>query len=64
MLTDKASYRSHAIVYASFFGYFTLMVLISIIQSIRVEPGEIPRDREWDIVTDSQSESSDEESRY
>ncbi len=46
------------------FGYFTIMLMVAIVQTIRVEPGEIPRDKEWDIVTDSQSESSDEESRY
>ena len=34
------------------------MLVISIIQTIKTNPGNIPEDKEWDMLTDSMAESN------
>lgn len=40
------------------FAIFAFMLAASIIQVIRTNPGNIPEDKEWDMLTDSLAESS------
>ena len=35
-----------------------LLLVVSIIQTIRTNPGNIPDDKEWDMPTDSMAESA------
>lgn len=37
-----------------------MMLAISIIQTIRTNPGNIPEEKEWDMLTDSMAEESSE----
>ena len=41
------------------FSFCSLMLFISIVQAIITEPGRIPENKEWDMVTEG--EDSDEE---
>jgi hypothetical protein len=50
-----------AIIYLGVFSTAALLLLTSIIQTIRTNPGSIPEDKEWDMQTDSMAESSSEE---
>jgi hypothetical protein len=64
MIREKSSYHSQAVIWGSIFLYSGAMVTLSIIQTIRTNPGGIPQVKEWDIITsDTQSESSDDENR-
>lgn len=38
------------------------MLAIAIIQTIRTNPGNIPEDKEWDMLTDSMAEESNSSS--
>ena len=56
-------FRQEAIVDASICAFFTLMVTIAIVQTIITNPGGIPVNKEWDIVTsDSQGGGGDQSS--
>lgn len=37
------------------------MLILSIVQSIVTNPGNIPEDKEWDMQTDSMAESSSDD---
>jgi hypothetical protein len=43
------------------FTFFALMLLLSIVQTIRTTPGGIPDDKEWDMQSDSFLETSSDE---
>ena len=43
------------------FTFLASMTICSIIQTIRTNPGSIPEDKEWDMQTDSMTESNSEE---
>ena len=40
------------------FSFLATMLLISIVRTIRTNPGNIPEDKEWDMQTDSMAESN------
>jgi len=44
------------------FLIIALLLLISITNTIRTPPGGIPEEKEWDMKSDSEPQSSDEES--
>lgn len=50
-----------ASIYLGVFCWMAVMLFISIIQTIRTNPGNIPEDKEWDMQTDSMAESSSDE---
>jgi hypothetical protein len=39
----------YARIYLCVFAYFVIMLFISIVLSIKTDPGRIPEDREWDL---------------
>jgi hypothetical protein len=47
--------------HALIFGSLSILLAISIVQTIRTNPGNIPDDKEWDMQTDSMAESSEGE---
>ena len=59
---EKALVRAYVLF--GIFCFCALMLLMSIIQTIRTPPGGIPEDKEWDMQSDSfiESSSSDEDS--
>jgi len=58
---EKEAVYSKATVLLGFFCFFALMLLLSICQTIRTNPGSIPEDNEWDMQSDSMIENSSED---
>ena len=58
-LDQEHAYR-RGILNAAVFGLLAIFLAASIIQTIRTNPGNIPDDKEWDMVTDSMAESGGE----
>jgi hypothetical protein len=47
-----------AMIYGFIFVWFAFLLLVSIIRTISTSPGNIPDEKEWDMVTDITSEES------
>lgn len=58
--TVAKKHREMAIFYACLFGWFGTNLLVSIIRTISTNPGNIPDEREWDMVTDDNGDSSED----
>ena len=52
---------SLAVYYICIFAFLAVMLATSIVQTIRTNPGSIPEDKEWDMLTDSVAESNSSE---
>lgn len=46
--------KFHSVIFTA----LSILLVTSIIQTIRTNPGNIPDDKEWDMLTDSMAESS------
>lgn len=58
-LEQEQAYR-RGIINSVLFAVLALFLATSIIQTIRTNPGNIPDDKEWDMVTDSMAESEED----
>ncbi len=58
---EREPFRFRTLIFACVFAFQVTMVFIAIVRTIITHPGNIPTEKEWDIQTDSQAESSDEE---
>lgn len=55
---EREAAHLKASVLLGIFCFLSLMLFISIVQTIRTSPGGIPEDKEWDMQSDSMNESS------
>lgn len=58
---EKEQNYNNAVRYLCVFSFLGVMCASSIIQTIRTNPGNIPEDKEWDMLTDSMIESSEDD---
>lgn len=48
---EMKEHRKRVIIESCVFAYLTFMIIISVVKTIKTNPGNIPIDKEWDIYT-------------
>jgi|LauGreDrversion4_2_1035121.scaffolds.fasta_scaffold90327_1 hypothetical protein len=56
---EREAQKNRALIQLIVFSLLAVMLGTSIIQTIRTNPGSIPEDKEWDMLTDSMAEEEE-----